>query len=328
MYFNFQPLGNIEAFLKTLNVDGNPLENFPSADLVPRKIETILSFLVNQKQDGILWRRVKVLVLGKENVGKTTIVSRIVGTKAKKATELSDRKGYVSTEGIEVSNWDPNIEKAASKPPGVTGNDDILYPIFQFWDFGGQEIFYPTHQFFLSIHSIFVVVFRLTDPDYLRNIEYWMEVIKMTVPLNACPILLVGTHLDLCPSKAAAESIKEKVYKRFRDRTKSVLLISSSNVTPLRTSLRNLWSNVALRFRVSGSQIFLVHQLNEMRKNQNIRVLQWDRFKTLSIQCGIPEVDVISTSRYLHDLGWKRCCISSSRFLFPSVSFSHLQFFL
>ena len=248
-----------------------------------------------------------MLVLGKENVGKTTLVSRIVGSKAKKATELSDRKGYVSTQGIEVSNWDPNMEKSATASAKATIGpgyaDDALFPVYQFWDFGGQEIFYPTHQFFLSAHSIYVIVFRLTDPDYMQNIDYWMDVIKVTVLLSACPIILVGTHLDLCPSKASAEKIKEKLLKRYRDRTKTVLLISSSNVTPLRTSLRSLWSSTSLRFRVSGSQIFLVHQLTEKRKKQNVRVLPWDSFKSLAIQCGIADVSVSSTSRYLHDLG-------------------------
>jgi GTPase SAR1 family protein len=40
------------------------------------------------------------------------------------------------------------------------------------WDFAGQEIYYATHQFFLSERSLFLVVFNLVSPVESR-IEYW-----------------------------------------------------------------------------------------------------------------------------------------------------------
>lgn len=39
---------------------------------------------------------------------------------------------------------------------------------FTVWDFGGQEVFYPTHQLFLSSRSIYVVMFRLTKVNLPR----------------------------------------------------------------------------------------------------------------------------------------------------------------
>jgi len=36
----------------------------------------------------------------------------------------------------------------------------------------GQEVFYPTHQFFMSSKAIYFVVFDLRDPQNSR-IEYW-----------------------------------------------------------------------------------------------------------------------------------------------------------
>lgn len=45
------------------------------------------------------------------------------------------------------------------------------------WDLGGQEVFYPTHQFFLTANCIYFVVFDISSPGISR-IEYWMRQIK------------------------------------------------------------------------------------------------------------------------------------------------------
>lgn len=43
---------------------------------------------------------------------------------------------------------------------GTLENDRV--PItFRAWDFGGQEVYYTTHQFFLTKHAIYLVVFDL-----------------------------------------------------------------------------------------------------------------------------------------------------------------------
>ena len=44
---------------------------------------------------------------------------------------------------------------------------------FNVWDFGGQVIFYSTHQFFLTPKAIYILAFDLSEPQFDR-IEYWM----------------------------------------------------------------------------------------------------------------------------------------------------------
>ncbi len=51
----------------------------------------------------------------------------------------------------------------------------------QCYDFGGQLVFYPTHQFFLTAHSIYLLVFNLVDSD-LIPIHYWLH--QATCTLN------------------------------------------------------------------------------------------------------------------------------------------------
>lgn len=70
---------------------------------------------------------------------------------------------------------------------------------------------------------MYVVVFKLTDPNFLVRVEYWLRQIKVTTttttqkataislffiqmavgPDSTVPILLVGTHVDASTPEAA-----------------------------------------------------------------------------------------------------------------------------
>ncbi|XP_060558883.1 uncharacterized protein LOC132719154 [Ruditapes philippinarum] len=87
----------------------------------------------------------------------------------------------------------------------------------QFWDFGGQFIFYATHILFHSTTSVYLMVFNLTkplsaiieDPEFPNEsvgknmqeyAEYWMRSIHSYVGSDdglQPPVILVGTHKDL-----------------------------------------------------------------------------------------------------------------------------------
>ena len=79
-----------------------------------------------------------------------------------------------------------------------TDSDEMKFDI---WDFGGQEIFYPTHQFFLTTGcSIYLVVFKITigEKTDFSKVEYWMKMLnQLYFKEQNIRILLVGTHCDM-----------------------------------------------------------------------------------------------------------------------------------
>lgn len=69
-----------------------------------------------------------------------------------------------------------------------------------------QELYYVTHQFFLSNNSIYLLVFDLSKPDY-KQLDYWLQNILVSRVKEDdhlkrkswnTPTVIVGTHLDLC----------------------------------------------------------------------------------------------------------------------------------
>ncbi|MCP5141839.1 MAG: leucine-rich repeat domain-containing protein [Gammaproteobacteria bacterium] len=85
----------------------------------------------------------KVILLGHGAAGKTTLLRRLLNPKHKV------RRDDPSTHGINIEDW--SIERAGDKP-------DILAHV---WDFGGQELQYATHQFFLTEKALYVLVVNL-----------------------------------------------------------------------------------------------------------------------------------------------------------------------
>lgn len=94
--------------------------------------------------------------------------------------------------------------------------DSLSYTV---WDLGGQEVFYPSHQFFMTSQSIYIVVFNMANPDFER-VDYWMNQLKNSSPTEyerICPILLVGTHRDhseFNDSQIVSE-LQDKLKKRY-----------------------------------------------------------------------------------------------------------------
>lgn len=94
----------------------------------------------------------KLVVLGESGVGKTTFAKKVIN----EHYQLRDED---TTHGIEVYKWSFKHNRS---------DNDIDINI---WDFGGQEIYHATHQFFISGRSIYTVVSdsRKEDTDF----NYW-----------------------------------------------------------------------------------------------------------------------------------------------------------
>ena len=61
------------------------------------------------------------------------------------------------------------------------------------WDFGGQQIYHATHQFFLTDRSLFVLLWNSRLGWEQGKLQYWLDIIKARAP--GSPVILVATHI-------------------------------------------------------------------------------------------------------------------------------------
>jgi hypothetical protein len=110
----------------------------------------------------------KFIIVGEGEAGKTTLAQKLLDS----AYELD--KDEKSTEGIDVRRWE------FAHPNGAPFRANI-------WDFGGQEIYHATHQFFLTKRALYALVVD-TRPDS-PNLDYWLNAVSLLS--DNSPILII-----------------------------------------------------------------------------------------------------------------------------------------
>jgi Leucine-rich repeat (LRR) protein/GTPase SAR1 family protein len=158
--------------LKELQVQNNPLRE-PLTSLVPQGLEAVLAYLRTLPQ-AIKNYEAKVLMVGEGNVGKSSLVAAL------RAEPFVDKRD--TTHGIEIGKL--------KIPHPQQGLEMTLNT----WDFGGQEVYRITHQFFFSPRSLYLLVWKPREGREENAIEDWLRRIKLRV--GDARVLIVATHAD------------------------------------------------------------------------------------------------------------------------------------
>lgn len=135
----------------------------------------------------------KLLLVGDEEVGKTSLVRYLVD-------RLPRREGQDPTRGaairkdVDTSTWS---EGAAS---GVRLN---------IWDFGGQVIQRGTHQYFLTRHSLYLLVLSVRTEDDNSTVFDWLRTIRNRA--GDAPVIVV---INKCDGDKRGPRLPEEKIKR------------------------------------------------------------------------------------------------------------------
>jgi internalin A len=76
------------------------------------------------------------------------------------------------------------------------------------WDFGGQEIYHATHQFFLTKRSLYLLVCNCRVNEAKNRIEYWLKLIESFG--DKSPVIIVGNKKDEQPLDINRKALQEK----------------------------------------------------------------------------------------------------------------------
>ncbi|MBH8571636.1 leucine-rich repeat protein, partial [Nostocaceae cyanobacterium CENA369] len=176
--------------LKQLDLRGNPLPISPeilgSSNNVG-SVKDIFNYLQLLRSGEVRpLNEAKLLLIGQGSVGKTSLIKRLIRNEYD--------KNQPQTDGLNVETWNVQVN-----------SKDIRLNV---WDFGGQEIYHATHQFFLTKRSLYLLVCNCRTSEEENRIEYWLKLIESFG--GQSPVIIVGNKKDEQPLDINRKALREK----------------------------------------------------------------------------------------------------------------------
>ena len=273
---------------------------------VQRECRDCIRYLNSKLRSAKAFYRIKLMVVGLANRGKTTLVARLLGQDC----------GDESTVGVDISEWlyKPSLGKTPFH--------------FSIWDFAGQEEYYATHQCFLSQRTLYLLLFNLKHGDKgIQELKPWLNNIVLRAP-RSC-VIIVGTHLDEVEDdeREEVDKLLQKVGDVAGSYSRSLQIVE---VIPV--GLKNLIENIGLlkeaiynhaaNYKTRGGQLIMGQKipasyhaldkrlevvLQEVRGGTRKPIMHSEEFKTMVQQMNLADFqddDELKTAvLFLTDVG-------------------------
>ena len=257
----------------------------PPIEIAQQGNAAILNYFREREQQGTdTLYEAKLLVVGKGETGKTSLVRRLY-----QPDQLLPKKEE-TTKGIDIHRHDflmPN------------GKDFRL----NVWDFGGQEIYHATHQFFLTKRSLYVLLDNsrndaktVHDDDF----SYWLEVIDN---LSGHSPVLMFQNMDGGRSKDVDMPGIKGQFDNVKEIYRGDLLHDPDSVRPLREAVEFHVKNLPHIGEQLPKKWIDIRRDLEVRAEQDAYISQDDYFKIYENHLPFDRDKALWLSRYLHDLG-------------------------
>ncbi len=217
----------------------------------------------------------KLLIVGEPGAGKTSLVRKIENSEYKLTGDED------TTRGIDVTTW------------YFPRNGDKFR--VNIWDFGGQEIYHTTHQFFLTKRSFYALVADTRNED--TDFNYWLNVVELLS--DNSPLIIVKNE-----KQDRHREIDERALKGQFANIKEILATNLKTNRGLSAIIDDVKHHIQ-RLPLVGNELpktwVKVRQVldNDMRDHINL-----EEYSEICQQNGFKlEKDKMQLSDYLHDLG-------------------------
>ena len=270
-----ETIGNLTN-LTHLYLSSNPLET-PPIEIAENGINAIRAYFRQLKEGKDYIYEAKLLIVGEGGAGKTTLAKKIENP------DYQLHKKEKSTEGIDIIQW---------KFPLENGRDFRV----NIWDFGGQEIYHATHQFFLTKRSLYTLVAdtRKEDTDF----HYWLNIVELLS--DNSPLLIIKNE-----KQDRHREINERALRGQFTNLKETLatnLATNRGLEDILTQIKFYISNLPHIKEAALPRTW--KQVREALEEDSRNHISLDEYLTICSNNGFTlKKDKLQLSGYLHDLG-------------------------
>ncbi|MFC2146554.1 COR domain-containing protein [Acidobacteriota bacterium] len=264
-----------------INLYGNPLES-PPVEVVKQGDAAVRNYFRELEEESVRLLQSKLLIVGNGEVGKTTLMKKL-----KDNSFLVEVGKEETTHGINIVPWELQCQFEADGDENVT---------IHFWDFGGQDIYHATHQFFLTKRSLYLFVWEARKEEESKSFDYWLNIINL-LSANS-PVIVVMNKSDVRTKHIDEASIEEKFNNIVT--FLQVSCFTGDGISKLKEQIRlTLGSMDHLRDKLPEVWMKIQDHLKaEKRDYISLKV-----FFEICRKYGLNEDRAEFLSDYLHDLG-------------------------
>lgn len=268
--------------LAWVGLSNNQLK-FPPPEIIKQGVKAIKEYLrtFKVKNRGKKVYEAKLIVVGQGGVGKTCICNRLI------EDQYCDEEK--TTEGIAIKNW------------GIKSPDKAKTDIrMNVWDFGGQEIYHATHQFFLTRRAVYLLVWDARQEDKFGLLDHWLYVIETFG--EDSPVILVMNKCDERVQDINLRDLKERFpqIKEFYKVSCKEPEIGRNSFAELKQEI----SRAAWELPLMGSEwIKSWLSVREALEADNRNQIDYTEYQKICEQHSVLKGQKDILSEYLHDLG-------------------------
>ena len=266
--------------LKELALEHTPLAKTIPPEILKQSAKEIIRYIFQQQSNAPkqFFNESKMVIVGQGHVGKTCILNRLINN-----TYVENP----STEGIDIFAW--YFRK---------NNQEYKLNV---WDFGGQEIYHSTHQFFLTERSLYLLVWDALAEEEYGRIDYWLKTIQSFAAQS--PIIIVVNKCD--KDIGRIRRIDKEDYQSRFPQIRDVFYVSckdNTGIDKLRKCIKSLAIRLPLMKTTWLSSWMSVRQtLEEQSERENF--IPYQAYLDICASEDIGKEEALSLAKYLHDLG-------------------------
>ncbi len=269
--------------------------NSPPPEIVKQGAEAIARYFrqIEAQEGTVEILEAKMIIVGEGKTGKTTLFEKLKDEKHDPVLNPT-----AETHGI-------NIEEGLEMRHHALG-DRVFYA--NLWDFGGQELQYMTHQFFLTPRALYVLLMDARSES--PNLPYWFKIISLlgrqaSDSQEKVQLLLVFNKRSGSSGKSPLYQDVLKYYEDYLDVSyiEADLAINENNFFPVRSKLADMLVNLPIvKAKLPKQWKPIRDALREEAKKQ-----PYINTEQLSEICSTHQItderDQWQLSDYLHQLG-------------------------
>jgi len=269
--------------LTTINVKENPLIE-PPIEIYTQGSNAILEYLKAKSKDSVKVYEAKLMIVGEPGAGKTTLRKKLLDPNAQLPRKVD------TTEGIDIAVW-----KYPYKKENYTVN---------LWDFGGQEIYRSTHQFFMSERVLYVLLAdsREEKTDYFD----WLHRIELFA--DDSPVVIVHNEIDDRVKKIDMPTLRQSFpYINEPLRCNLAKIINTEREEDFFNIVNEIKRRIS-ELSVIGQEfpktwIELRQELESLVERKKLNYISSDTYYNLCKKHEIEQSGALVLGKYLHSIG-------------------------